>query len=310
LKKLKNFIQNYFNFSEREASGFIVVMLLVVGFLAVPFIINSLRELPVYDYKKDMATLDSLQQIANQESAANPVNSYKTKTAEATEKIPLQPFTFDPNTVTESELVQMNIPPKMASNWIKYTNAGGKFYKVDDLQKIYNLTPTMYEALKPFITLEKKTYVDKQTAYKPFEKKAQKAIAEFDINKADTTALIQIKGIGSKLAARIVKYRDKLGGIISKNQYYEIYGLDSLVCENLILKTFIEKDYTPHKIKIKTVTIADLEIHPYLNKKEATLLYNYIQQHKNITEPTELLQMKALDSKKIYQILPYLDFAL
>lgn len=265
--------------------------------------------MPVYDYKKDMATLDSLQKVASQQSVANAVY-YKTKTTKNTEKIVLQPFLFDPNMVVESELLQMNIPPKMASNWIKYTDAGGKFYKVEDLQKIYNLTPNMYEALKPFVIIEKKTDASNKNTYKPFEKKAEKVIAEFDINKADTTALIQLKGIGSKLADRIVKYRDKLGGIISKNQYYEIYGLDSAVCENLSAKTFIAKDFKPQKIKIKKATIADLEIHPYLNKKDATLLYNYIQQHKNITEPSDLLQMKALDSKKINQIIPYIELDL
>lgn len=46
-----------------------------------------------------------------------------------------------------------------------------------------------------------------------------------ELNSADTTELKRLKGIGSVLSARIVKYRDKIGGFQSVDQLRRIYGL-------------------------------------------------------------------------------------
>ena len=46
-----------------------------------------------------------------------------------------------------------------------------------------------------------------------------------ELNSADTTTLKQLRGIGSKLSQRIVKYRKKIGGFTHKEQLKDIYGL-------------------------------------------------------------------------------------
>lgn len=46
-----------------------------------------------------------------------------------------------------------------------------------------------------------------------------------ELNSADTTELKKLRGIGSKLSQRIVKYRTKLGGFSSKEQLRSVYGL-------------------------------------------------------------------------------------
>ena len=46
-----------------------------------------------------------------------------------------------------------------------------------------------------------------------------------EINSADTTELKRLRGIGSKLSARIVKYRSKIGKFETVNDLKKIYGL-------------------------------------------------------------------------------------
>ena len=55
-----------------------------------------------------------------------------------------------------------------------------------------------------------------------------------DLNTADAQMLQSVSGIGSKLSARIVKYRTYLGGFSEMNQCYEVFGLDSLVVQKLM----------------------------------------------------------------------------
>ncbi len=46
-----------------------------------------------------------------------------------------------------------------------------------------------------------------------------------ELNSADTTELKKLRGIGSKLSQRIVKYRNKIGGYHSVEELKAIYGL-------------------------------------------------------------------------------------
>jgi competence protein ComEA len=54
------------------------------------------------------------------------------------------------------------------------------------------------------------------------------------INTADTSAFIALPGIGSKLALRIVSFREKLGGFNRVDQIGEVYGLRDSVFRTLI----------------------------------------------------------------------------
>lgn len=45
-----------------------------------------------------------------------------------------------------------------------------------------------------------------------------------DINAATAEDFKTINGIGEKLSARIVKFRDRLGGFLTSEQLYDVYG--------------------------------------------------------------------------------------
>ena len=51
------------------------------------------------------------------------------------------------------------------------------------------------------------------------------------INVSDTTSFKKIKGIGSKRAVQILKYRNLLGGFISVNQLKEVYSINDFLFE-------------------------------------------------------------------------------
>lgn len=61
-----------------------------------------------------------------------------------------------------------------------------------------------------------------------------------DINRADTSELIALPGIGSRLAARIVAFRARLGGFTSVEQLRQVYGLRDSVF--LLLQPFLRCD--------------------------------------------------------------------
>lgn len=61
-----------------------------------------------------------------------------------------------------------------------------------------------------------------------------------ELNSADTTELKKLRGIGSKLSQRIVKYRTKLGGFTSKEQLKAVYGLSEETYEAILPHVWID----------------------------------------------------------------------
>lgn len=83
-----------------------------------------------------------------------------------------------------------------------------------------------------------------------------------ELNSADSAELTLLNGIGPVFASRIVKYRQKLGGFICKEQLLEVYGLKPEVMEKIKDNVKVDANLiTP--IKINSATFKDIIRHPY-----------------------------------------------
>ncbi len=133
-------------------------------------------------------------------------------------------------------------------------------------------------------------------------------ITKFDLNTADTTTLKQIRGIGPTLSARIVKYRELLGGFTHKNQLKEVYGLKDSVLLALDTLTFLNQQQELALIAINILNEYELSKHPYIDKKLAKAIVNYRYQHGAIQQAADLYKMHLIDSLKVKRLVPYLNF--
>jgi competence protein ComEA len=126
-----------------------------------------------------------------------------------------------------------------------------------------------------------------------------------DINIADTTALIALPGIGSKLASRIILFREKLGGFYSINQVREVYGLKDSVFQRIfpLLKC---SAMVIRKLDINTAAREDLKQHPYIRWQAANILVEYRNQHGPFSSIKDLTKIDQFDSATLNRMMPYL----
>ncbi len=94
------------------------------------------------------------------------------------------------------------------------------------------------------------------------------------INKADSVQLKQLKGIGSVLSNRIVKYRNRLGGFVQKEQLLEVWGLTAETYEKI--KQHITIDSFPNKLSISQHSELFIN-HPYTPYSIRNQLSNYLE---------------------------------
>ncbi len=159
----------------------------------------------------------------------------------------------------------------------------------------------------------KKEYFKKDWSKKRFDEikplyKPKYILKKFDLNLADTIQLKRIKGIGTVLSSRIIKYRKLLGGYSSKEQLKEVYGLEDSVLVSLDSLTFISDNFRPTSIFINQWDEKNLKKHPYISYTEARAISSYRYQHGNFSTIKDLLQIHLLDTTKINRLRPYLDF--
>ena len=221
-------------------------------------------------------------------------------------------FYFDPNTISTSGWRKLGLRDKTIQTIEKYLSKGGHFYKPADLQKIYGLHKDEYERLAPYVRIETKiSSAEEQLVPSKPKEESQPAktytsrYSSIDINSADTSAFISLPGIGTKLALRIVTFRDKLGGFYSVDQIGETYGLADSTFQKI--KQYLKlENSSVKKININTATVDELKAHPYIKFSIANPIVAYRNEHGSFSKVEDIKKVMAVNEEVYKKIAPYL----
>ncbi len=207
-------------------------------------------------------------------------------------------FFFDPNSADSTTFRQLGLPAWMAQNILRYREKGGRFRQAEDFKKIYGLREADYQRLLPYICIageesindkpqplttllqsDSATQIEKRAEiYNRAERNDSAKIGHtflpkypkgtiIELNRADTTELQRIPGIGSAIARMIVGYRKRLGGFYCIEQLEEIH-LDYRQLE----PWFRINPNEISRINVNLVGIEKLRNHPYINFYQAKIL--------------------------------------
>lgn len=310
---MKSYLQEYFSFTKKERTGIIVLLVLIGITVAAPYF------LPVPSAQPDRAAFEKLQQqLAQLETARDsgyreapytPDHDLMAESREAQVAV----FPFDPNTLPAAGWIKLGIRERTAHTIQHYLAKGGRFRRPEDLYKIYGLRKADADRLLPYVQMPATEPVREPQAAGPAiditthsnRQERFKKPAVIDINTADTTAFIALRGIGSKLAQRIVHFREKLGGFYAVEQVGETYGLpdstfqqirELLQCSAPVLQT----------LNINTADVNILQQHPYIRRPLANAIVQYRQQHGNYASVDQLLGINIVTPTLLEKIRPYL----
>jgi DNA uptake protein ComE-like DNA-binding protein len=303
----QKFIKDFFSWSRGDRVGIILLSVLVIVVLFVSQLIKRIQPEPVL-------TIEEMDEMLSEwhHSVDENVNK-QTQTI----------FQFNPNTISSDALDSLLLPPKIKRNLIKYREAGGVFYQKEDVRKLYGMNDSIYRLIEDSIYIQpkKKRYKDNPVIKEPVkqekvpehrssEKKVQlvkKQTLMVEINLADTSDLIALKGIGPSYAKRIIKYRELLGGYYKKRQLLEVYGMDDErfngFQENIIVDTTQIR-----QLRINYASFAELLRHPYFSKEMVKSIMSEKDKHGPIKNISELMLLKGFDTETVEKLRPYILF--
>ncbi len=301
-------ITEFLSLSNSETKGafvllFIIVVIIIFN-LTLPFWIKKNHSLK-QEHKEEVIAFSQLIEASNEKKGVSEKRKEENKFHSLS--------AFNPNTVSESELLEMGFSARVARTLINYRNAGGEFATKNDLLKVYGIEKNEVELLYGYILLPENESEStlKQNFETPSEiKKVEKISAarklSIEINSATAEELQKLSGIGPSYSERILKYRDLLGGFYSTNQLYDVYNLPEETVKSISEFLVIDSSLI-EKIKLKNPDGKEELYHPYLTKKQQADLYLYLQTMKKINNADELLKNNILDKQTLDKIKPYLD---
>ena len=167
----------------------------------------------------------------------------------------VESFRFNPNTISIEDLQRLGFSEKQAQAIDNYRQKGGRFRRPGDFAKSYVVADTVFERLEPYIDIPK-----------------------LDLNKADSTALLDLPGIGPWFAGRIVSYRNALCGYNSIDQLLEIKNFSQERLDGLKDLVILSK---PQPYPLWTLPEEELKKHPYISSAEAHGIVLYRDHNKN-----------------------------
>jgi len=322
-KRTQNIVRNYFTFSRKQRNGIVVAIALLFACLVIRFsysffiapktvaadsaFINQVAALKLSDTNKNIYAKNYTRNYSDADDA----NYNEPKRENYTAKGEL--FIFDPNTLSAEGWKRLGLRDKTIQTILNYTSKGGKFRQPGDIKKIYGLFPNQAERLMPYVKIATTSYANSNNAEPnnkwprrdSFPKHNTYFPKTIDINTADTSAFIALPGIGSKLAARIVNFREKLGGFYSINQLGETYGLPDSVFQKIKPGLTISLNAVT-KLNINLADLNTLKSHPGIRYNIANAIVEYRKQHGNYMSVNDLRKIAIIDEAVFQKLVPYL----
>lgn len=295
--------KDFFYYTKSERRVILLLLAIALLLLGIWAVMEYLRPVEVPVTLSESEEIDSF--LANLEEQEKIRKSHTPKNEISAV---LQPF--DPNTADSVLLRQLGLPVYIVRNILKYRAKRGVFRSPESFSRIYGLKEEVYQKLKPYITIAPLVSVShvrtdtfrqlKDTI--PYVPKYEEGTI-VDLNKADTSILKRIPGIGSTLARMIVVYRQRLGGFYDVSQLQEVphVGVE-------LNKWFVVTPAGLHKIQVNSASLDKLRSHPYMDFYKAKAIMEYRRKRGKIKGLSQLSMFEEFTEKDLKRLSPYLTF--
>lgn len=315
-------LDQYFTFTRGEKNGIFLLVSVTIVAAIVPSVYSFFTPVETvapseldeetkafiaeYNQKKLLAMADSLSEETDSLSEFNPYASVAIHPRfKNTIKPTVKYFEFDPNKINQSAWVQLGFSQKQAQSIERLKAKGFIFYTPEDLKKVYVIGEDNYLQLAPYIKIDSSQFQKRGYVKKKFAPKAAPTKYVVDINTADSSLFERQRGIGSSLASRIIKYRNRLGGFVSPEQIKEVWNFPDSTYQQL-KDRFVVGVTTVSKVNINTADYNTLGSHPYINYRYAKVIVAYRQQHGNFTAIADIKKTGVISDSVFYKVEPYL----
>lgn len=277
-----------FRFDKKERSG-IFFLLAIIFFTQISYLWYKALMPVVRDVEDDQVLLALREQL---DSLAN-----------IQERDTVYPF--NPNYLSDYKGYIWGMSVTEIDRLHVYRSAGNFVNSAEDFARVTGVCDTVLQRMAPYFRFP--DFPEKVASSKKISRKVISDTGKkYDLNRVGEQELKKVSGVGEKLSARIVKYRNLLGGFSVPEQLYEVYGLDSVVVERLLKYFEIVDPPEIRQVNINTASLNQLASVVYISKEDARAIITYHTRVDTIYSVGELRKIEGFSKEKIARIELYL----
>ena len=221
-------------------------------------------------------------------------------------------YPFNPNFITDYKGYTLGMSPQEIDRLLKFREEGKYVNSAIEFQEITKVSDSLLSSISTYFKFpewsQKRNKVETSAAihYKKRQPAEGKEIT--DLNQVTLEQLKRVYGIGDKLSARIVKFRDRLGGFLVNEQLYDVYGLDAQVVERILKRYQVLNPPKIKRINVNTATASEIAQLIYINRSQAEEIVRYREENGSFSSLNEMTSMFNVSKEKIDRIGLYLSF--
>ena len=283
--------KSHFEFNKPQRSGILFVCALIVGLLCV---------LKFYSPQPSLLLDICSPQIVKQQAYVDSLRQ------EALEKKKPKRYPFNPNFISDYKAYTLGLTPLEFDRLSRFRGSNKWIHSIADFKEVTKVSDSLLAIIGPLFKFP--DWVVKSKAAS-----AQKSLSvglsytdKIDLNTATQIQLQKVRGIGPALSARIISYRDKLGGFSVDKQLQNVWGLSQQLVAN-VLAGFTVKTPNPIKqIAINTASVSDIATIPGISFDFAKEIWEFRILRQKIESLSELKKIEGMTASKYALIELYL----
>ena len=287
-------IKSHFTFSKKQRNGIFLLLLLVVAFQCVYFFVD-------FSYDEPFKSTNDL--IAFQ----NKIDSLKQLKSENSKP---EIYPFNPNFITDYKGYTLGMTSDEIDRLLAFRAKDQWVNSAKEFQQVTHVSDSLLEIISPYFKFPEwvtNPKVNKSFSSTTFDNSPKTYSQKIDLNQATASQLQSVYGVGEKLSANIIKYRNQFdGGFASDVELQEVYGLKPEVIEN-ITNTFTVKTPRPiQKVNLNTATRDQLVTIRYIDYEIAHRIIEERTLREGFKSLDDLTKVKGFPLNKIEIIKLYL----
>ena len=220
-------------------------------------------------------------------------------------------YPFNPNFISDFKGYTLGMSTDEIDKLHNFRKTNKFVNSAEQFQKVTSISDSLLQVISPYFKFPEWTT---KLKYKQVNLSSVKnvdatsgIVAWEDLNTATAEELRVINGVGEKLSARIIKFRNRLGGFLVDDQLFEVYYLDEEVARRILKKFKVISKPNIVKININTATAYELSKLIYIQKEVAERIVNYRNLNGSIKSLNELLKIEEFPAERIDRINLYLS---
>jgi DNA uptake protein ComE-like DNA-binding protein len=284
---MKNF-KSHFDFNKKERNGIFFLAVIIIFLQLFYFYFDFSSDEVVFAKEKDFIRLQQKLDAAQLDS----VNA----------KADIQPF--NPNFITDYKGYLLGMSVAEIDRLRAFRESGKFVNSANEFQQVTKINDSLLAVLQPYFKFPDfvKSQAKSQTNFDE-----PTFIEKGDLNEITVSELIEINGIGAKLAERIIAYKDLLKGFYFDDQLYEVYYLKKEVAEEVLKRYTVKTKPDIEKLNINEASFKEILGLPYIDYSLTKRIFQHRDRFLRFENLEELQKIDSFPLDKYDRIALYLE---